>query len=217
MKHWNVGILLFNEVEVLDFAGPFEVFSIASYPNCQQKPFTVNTVAQTKDLIITRNGLKVQPDYDFNNSPHFDILIVPGGYGAEEIEIQNKTLIKWIKDRARECDIIASVCTGAFLLAEAGLLDGKRATTHWMDIDRLEREYRTIVVQRGIKFVDENAIITSGGISAGINKYGEAFIEKYIHKYIPIQKRYLEEYKPMQRSDIVINNEDYFIPKLLSN
>ncbi|MDD3417217.1 MAG: DJ-1/PfpI family protein [Lachnospiraceae bacterium] len=169
MKHWNVGILLFNEVEVLDFAGPFEVFSIASYPNCQQKPFIVNTVAQTTDLIIARNGLKVQPDYDFNNSPHFDILIVPGGYGAEEIEIQNKTLIKWIQDRARECDIIASVCTGAFLLAEAGLLDGKRATTHWMDIDRLEREYCTIVVKRGIKYVDENSIITAGGISAGIN------------------------------------------------
>ena len=169
MKHWNVGILLFNEVEVLDFTGPFEVFSIASYLNYQQKSFTVNTVAQTTDLIMARNGLKVQPDYDFNNSPHFDILIVPGGYGAEEIEIQNKTLIQWIQDRARECDIIASVCTGSFLLAEAGLLDGKRATTHWMDIDRLEREYRTIVVKRGIKFVDENAVITSGGISAGIN------------------------------------------------
>ena len=169
IKHWNVGILLFNEVEVLDFAGPFEVFSIASYPNCQQKPFTVNTVAQTTDLIIARNGLKVQPDYDFNNCPHFNILIVPGGYGAEEIEIQNETLIKWIKDRARECDIISSVCTGAFLLAETGLLDGKRATTHWMDIDRLEGEYSKIIAKRGIKFVDENDIITSGGISAGIN------------------------------------------------
>lgn len=169
IKHWNVGILLFNEVEVLDFAGPFEVFSIASYPNCKQKPFTVNTVAQTTDLIIARNGLKVQPDYDFHNSPHFDILIVPGGYGAEEIEIQNQTLIKWIKDSTRDCDIIASVCTGAFLLAETGLLDGKRATTHWTDLDRLESEYSKIIVKRGIKFVDENDIITSGGISAGIN------------------------------------------------
>ncbi|MFT3984734.1 MAG: DJ-1/PfpI family protein [Lachnospiraceae bacterium] len=169
IKHWNVGILLFNEVELLDFAGPFEVFSIASYPSCKQKPFTVNTVAQTKDLINVRNGLKVQPDYDFNNSPNFNILIVPGGYGAEEIEIHNKTLLKWIRDQASQCDIIASVCTGAFLLAETGLLDGKRATTHWMDIDRLEKEYSAIMIQRGIKFVDENAIITSGGISAGIN------------------------------------------------
>lgn len=168
-KHWNVGILLFNEVEVLDFAGPFEVFSIASYSNCQQKPFTVKTVAQTSDLISARNGLKVQPDFDFNNSPSFDILIIPGGYGAEEIEIHNEILKNWIKIRAEECDIIASVCTGSFLLAETGLLDGKRATTHWLDIDRLESDYKEIKVQRGVKYVDESNIITSGGISAGID------------------------------------------------
>lgn len=168
-KHWNVGILLFNEVEVLDFAGPFEVFSIASYSNCQQKPFTVKTVAQTTDLISARNGLKVQPDFDFNNSPSFDILIIPGGYGAEEIEIHNEILKNWIKIRAEECDIIASVCTGSFLLAETGLLDGKRVTTHWLDIDRLESEYTKIKVQRGVKYVDESNIITSGGISAGID------------------------------------------------
>lgn len=168
-KYWNVGILLFNEVELLDFAGPYEVFSIASYPNCQQKPFTVKTVAQTTDLISARNGLKIQPDFDFSNSPDLDILIVPGGYGAEEIEIHNEALKKWIKIKAGECDIIASVCTGSFLLAETGLLDGKRATTHWLDIDRLESEYKEIKVQRGVKYVDENDIITSGGISAGID------------------------------------------------
>lgn len=169
IEHWNVGILLFNEVEVLDFAGPFEVFSITTDPNSNQKPFSVNTVAQTTDLIRTRNGLKVQPDFDFNNSPHFDLLIIPGGYGAEEIEIHNETLIKWIKNKAQDCQIIASVCTGAFLLAEAGLLNGKSATTHWLDINKFEREYREIKVQRGVKFVDENNIITAGGISAGIN------------------------------------------------
>lgn len=168
-KHWSIGILLFNEVEVLDFAGPLEVFSIATDTKCNRKLFTVNTVAQTKDLIKTRNGLKIQPDHDFYNSPHFDILIVPGGYGAEEIEIHNKTLVTWIRDRVTDCYVIASVCTGAFLLAASGLLDGKQATTHWMDIDRLEREYSKIKVQRDVKFVDENAIITSGGISAGIN------------------------------------------------
>ena len=81
MKNWNVGILLFNEVELLDFAVPFEVFSITAYPNCDKKPFTVNTVTQTKDLISVRNGLKVLPDYDFINSPCFDILLIPGGTG----------------------------------------------------------------------------------------------------------------------------------------
>ena len=169
LQKWNIGILLFNEVEVLDFAGPFEVFSIATYAECNEKPFNVKTVAQTKDLINARNGLKIQPDYDFYNAPHFDILIIPGGHGAEEIEIHNSKVINWIKDRMNNVYIMASVCTGAFLLAEAGLLDGKQATTHWMDIDRLEREYSKVIVQRDVKFVDENSIITSGGISAGIN------------------------------------------------
>lgn len=169
LKQKNVGILLFNEVEVLDFAGPFEVFSITTYTECNEKPFKVHTVAETKELIKARNGLKIQPDYDFCDAPQFDILIIPGGYGAEEIEIHNPKIINWIKNNINNVDIMASVCTGAFLLAEAGLLDGKQATTHWMDIDRLEREYTRVKVQRNIKFTDESPIITSGGISAGIN------------------------------------------------
>ncbi len=169
LEQKNVGILLFNEVEVLDFAGPFEVFSITTYNGCNEKPFHVHTVAQTNDLIKTRNGLKIQPDYDFCNAPQFDILIIPGGYGAEEIEIHNPKIINWIKDKINHVDIMASVCTGAFLLAEAGLLEEKQATTHWMDIDRLKKEYPNINVLRNIKFIDESPIITSGGISAGIN------------------------------------------------
>ncbi|MFA9378343.1 MAG: DJ-1/PfpI family protein [Lachnotalea sp.] len=169
LRQWNIGILLFNEVEVLDFAGPFEVFSITRFPDCNEKPFEVKTVAQTKDLIIARNGLKIQPDYDFTDSPSFDILIIPGGYGAEMIEIHNETLLTWIKKQSNHVSILASVCTGAFLLAETGLLDGKRATTHWMDIEKLKEEYPEIKVQSDVKFVDENSILTSGGVSAGIN------------------------------------------------
>ncbi len=169
LKQQSVGILLFNEVEVLDFAGPFEVFSIVSDPDRREKPFCVHTVAQTKDLISARNGLKVQPDYDFYDAPPFDIIIIPGGYGAEEIEIHNPQVINWIKNNRDNVEIMASVCTGTFLLAQAGLLDGKQATTHWMDIDRLEREYQNVHVQRNVKFVDQFPIITSGGISAGIN------------------------------------------------
>lgn len=169
MRSWKVGILLFNEVEVLDFAGPFEVFSLTTYLVSGEKPFEVSTIAQTKELIRTRNGLQIIPDYCFSDYPCFDILIVPGGYGAEEIEIHNKELLKWIASQMVKVKLMASVCTGAFLLAKAGLLDGKTVTTHWMDIDRLEKEYPDIVVQRDVKFVDEDPIITSGGISAGIN------------------------------------------------
>lgn len=165
----NVGILIFNEVEVLDFAGPFEVFSIATAEDKQSKLFCVKTIAETKKTISARNGLKVTPDYDFDDCLGLDILIIPGGYGAEEIEIHNHRLLSWIQQRAADTPIVASVCTGAFLLAEAGLLNGKRATTHWMDIDRLEREYPKLSVQRNVKFVDEGSILTAGGISAGIN------------------------------------------------
>ncbi|OOM77381.1 isonitrile hydratase [Clostridium puniceum] len=171
LEQKNIGILLFNEVEVLDFAGPFEVFSITTYIGCNEKPFKVHTVTQTKNLIKARNGLKIQPDYDFCDTPQFDILIIPGGYGAEEIEIHNPKIINWIKDSMNHVDIMASVCTGAFLLAEAGLLGGKRATTHWMEINKLEKDYTKINVQRNVKFIDEYPIVTSAGISTGIICY----------------------------------------------
>lgn len=164
----KVGILLFNEVEVLDFAGPFEVFSLATLPD-GKKPFAVSTVSQTGETVSARNGLKVIPDYSFTSAPAFDILIVPGGYGAEEIELHNPILLHWLKEQAAKTELLASVCTGAFLLAAAGLLDGLVVTTHWMDTDRLEREYPRLNVERGVKFVDQGGIITAGGISAGIN------------------------------------------------
>jgi len=169
MKQWKVGILLFDEVEVLDFAGPFEVFSITTFPGSNIKPFEVRTVSQSGEIIKARNGLQVMPDYCFSDNPSFDILIIPGGYGAEEIEIHNDVVINWIKEQMPKVSLMTSVCTGALLLAKAGLLEGKKATTHWMDIDRLEREYDTITMERDVKYVDEGSIITSGGISAGIN------------------------------------------------
>ncbi len=165
----KVGILIYDEVEVLDFAGPFEVFSITEYGVNNEKAFEVHTVAKSKKLINARNGLKIQPDYDFYDEPQFDILIIPGGYGAEEIEIHDPMTINWLRRKVDHVEIMASVCTGAFLLAEAGLLDGKKVTTHWMDIDRLEKEYPRVSVLRDVKFVDAFPIITSGGISAGIN------------------------------------------------
>lgn len=162
----TIGILLFNEVEVLDFAGPFEVFSIAE--NQRKKIFNVITIAEKEQVLHARNGLKVHPDYHFENHPELDILIVPGGYGAEEIEIKNKNLLNWIKNQSTKVKILASVCTGALLLAENGLLDNLNATTHWMDLDRLEKEYPKVHVIRDVKYVDAGNIMTSGGISAGI-------------------------------------------------
>lgn len=168
-RKWKVGIILFHEVEVLDFAGPFEVFSVTDDKEACDKPFLVYTVAEKMEEIKARNGLKIVPDHDFSDAPDFDILIVPGGYGAEEIEIYNPVMIEWIEKAAKKAYITASVCTGAFLLAKAGLLDGKKATTHWMDLERMKREFPKIKVTEGMKFVDEGNVVTSGGISAGIN------------------------------------------------
>lgn len=165
----TVGILLFNEVEVLDFAGPFEVFSLARFEGGDARAFRVCTFARTMAPVHARNGLMVLPEFDFATVPKLDVLIVPGGYGAEELEIHEQATLDWLRSASSRVSTLASVCTGAFLLAEAGLLNGKRATTHWMDTDRLAREYPQIQVVRDVKFVDEGTLLTAGGISAGIN------------------------------------------------
>ncbi|WP_163581299.1 DJ-1/PfpI family protein [Gracilibacillus saliphilus] len=168
MNAWRIGIFLFNDVEVLDFAGPFEVFSVTTFEN-GDKPFKVETVSENGELVCARNGLKVHPDYSFANMPSFDILIIPGGFGAREREINNDTVINWIADKMHTVQLMTSVCTGALLLAKAGLLKGKRATTHWASLERFQSEFPETEVIEGVKFVDEGNIVTSGGISAGIN------------------------------------------------
>ena len=167
----TVGILLFNEVEVLDFAGPFEVFSLAENV-ANNKYFDVITIAENQAPISARNGLQVISDYNFTNHPDIDVLIIPGGYGAEKIEIHNRVVIDWIKTQYNLAELTLSVCTGALLLAEAGLLAGRSATTHWMDLDNLA-SYPDIDVISDTRFVDASDdtcnIVTSAGISAGIH------------------------------------------------
>ena len=167
-KQWRVGIFLFDEVEVLDFAGPFEVFSVTALEN-GQKPFLVETVSEKGTMITARNGLRVQPNYSFDTMPTFNLLVIPGGPGAREREIHNEKVITWIDAQMKSVELMTSVCTGALLLAKAGLLNGKSATTHWASYDRLEKEFPEVKVQRDVKFVEDGNIITSGGISAGIN------------------------------------------------
>ena len=163
----NVGILLFNEVEVLDFAGPFEVFSICSGSD-QLKLFNVFTLSEQPE-ITARNGLQVNSHYTLDTTPHIDLLVIPGGLGAETIEMCNQRLRQWLLQRHAQTQLTFSICTGAFILAEAGLLNGLKATTHWMDIARLKQDYPQIEVLSDVKYVDEGKIITAAGISSGIN------------------------------------------------
>ncbi len=167
IERLKVGIFIYNDVEVLDFAGPFEVFSLATKNECSI--FEVFTISETKEIITARNGLEVKPNLTFEDSYDIDILIIPGGYGAEKVEIKKQKTLNWIIKQSKKVDILASVCTGALLLAECGLLRNRKATTHWMDLERLENDYPDINVIRNVKYVDEGNVLTSGGISAGIN------------------------------------------------
>jgi transcriptional regulator GlxA family with amidase domain len=166
-----VGIYLFDEVEVLDFAGPFEVFSTASrvsawlHPDAP-KPFEVTTIAREPRLVSARAGLKVYPSHTFSNHPSIDVLIIPGG--VVTAEMGRNSVIDWIIRCAARSILTASVCTGAFLLAKAGLLDGKAVTTHWEDIEDLRAGFPRVTVLEEQRWVDAGPIVTSAGISAGI-------------------------------------------------
>jgi transcriptional regulator GlxA family with amidase domain len=168
----TVGIYLFDEMEVLDFAGPFEVFSTASRVKqkidpMSSKPFDVFTLADSNRTISARGGLKVVPQHAIVDHPDIDILIIPGGVIAAEQ--QRPPVITWIKSVAEKAEITASVCTGAFLLAQAGLLYGKSTTTHWEDIAELKSQFPDMQVQSDTRWVDNGKVVTSAGISAGID------------------------------------------------
>ena len=163
-----VGIYLFDEVEVLDFGGPFEVFSTASrlYPGTP-KPFQVITIGLGSPSIIARGGLRVHASHTTESHPHIDVLVIPGGVVSAQLE--RPEVIDWIALNAPRSTLTASVCTGALLLAKAGLLDGKTVTTHWEDIPDLRAMFPKVSVVENQRWVDAGQIVTSGGISAGID------------------------------------------------
>ncbi|MBS0185680.1 MAG: DJ-1/PfpI family protein [Proteobacteria bacterium] len=164
----KIGLFLFNDVEVLDFSGPFEVFSTASrLCLCEGKsaPFQIVTFSANKPFITTHGGLKIIPNYVFENLPSLDILIIPGDVMTEPLS--QPEVLSFLRERASQVKILASVCTGVFMLAEAGLLNGKSVTTHWENLDDL-RKYPNLKVLENVKFVEEKGLITSSGISAGI-------------------------------------------------
>ena len=168
----TVGIYIFDEVEVLDFAGPFEVFSVASRTKPRLdpkalKPFEIFTVAETDRAVRARGGLMVQPGYDIANHPKIDLLIVPGG--VVTAELNRGSIIEWIVRTASATRITASVCTGAFLLARAGLLEHKEITTHWEDVADFRAMFPGIPVREDRRWIDTGPIVTSAGISAGLD------------------------------------------------
>lgn len=167
----TVGILIFDDVEVLDFCGPFEVFSVARAPDATTDDdalFRAIVIAEEDRIINCRGGLLVQPHYTISNHPDLDILVVPGGKGTRR-ERYNQRLLDWITLQDPKLELLTSVCTGAFLLAEAGKLSGLQATTHWASVEHMRETYSDIQMRDETRFVDQGRVITSAGISAGID------------------------------------------------
>ncbi|APW65387.1 glutamine amidotransferase [Poseidonibacter parvus] len=163
----NIGIYIYDDAEVLDFSGPFEVFSVASRFLKESEKFNVFLISENKTTIIARGGYEVNSKYTFTNHPILDVLIVVGGVHTKEVKKQN--VITWITNQAKSTKLIASVCTGAFLLAQAKVVTNHKVTTHWEDIEDLKNDYPHLDVIKNVRWVDEGNIVSSAGISAGID------------------------------------------------
>ena len=174
MERWRVGILVFDGVAALDVAGPFDVFSRARLePGLESRHseasalFDVFTVGKTKDPVTATGGLALLPRWSFDDAPAIDLLLVPGGFGTRPL-LQDAETIDWIRRTAATARRTASVCTGALLLARAGLLDGRRATTHWGSFGLLAALGKGLCIDREARFVDDG-VLTSAGVASGMD------------------------------------------------
>lgn len=163
----TVAVFVFDDVEVLDFAGPFEVFGVAG-GRANKRFYDVFTVAQFARPVIARNNLSVNPDYTFETMPHADILVIPGGFGTRRLKC-SLPVLEFVRQRVEEAQSVVSVCSGALLLAKAGLLRGLHATTHRGALDELALDEPHCTVWRNARVVDNGKIVTSAGISMGID------------------------------------------------
>ena len=182
MNRKRVGILIFPSVEVLDFCGPFEVFSVTRLDEERRReessPFEVLVIAEERGVTVTSGGLKVIPNNTLDDCPPLDILVVPGGWGVRT-EINNARLLDWIAETGREVGTLTSVCTGAMLLGKAGLLYERRATTHWKSLDWMRESFPNVTVVDDQHVVEDGDLITSAGISAGIDINSARVVARY--------------------------------------
>jgi transcriptional regulator GlxA family with amidase domain len=174
MDRWSVGILIFDGVEVLDFAGPFEVFSrtrLVPGPESRRSedsaPFHVFTVAKTRAPVSATGNLQILPHHGFADAPRIDLLLVPGGFGTRSL-LQDPETLDWITRTAASARKVTSVCTGSLLYARAGLLRGRHATTHWGALDLLDSLQAGVTVERSHRVVDDG-IVSSAGVASGID------------------------------------------------
>ncbi len=185
MKRRRVGIVIFPEVEVLDFCGPYEALAVTRLDEARRReepsPFELLLVAEREGEAVTAaGGMRVLPDCALAACPPLDILVVPGGWGTRR-QMQNGALLDWLAGRGRQvmaAGTLASVCTGALLLGQAGLLDGRRATTHWRSLKVLRESFPKVTVEERLRVVEDGNLLTSAGIAAGLD-LGLALVARY--------------------------------------
>jgi transcriptional regulator GlxA family with amidase domain len=199
MEKLNVGILVFDGVEVLDFAGPFEVFSrtrlisgTQSRLSDESAPFRTFLVARTNQPAHGTGDFRVLPHFSFSDAPGIDILVVPGGFGTRGLLNDQETL-SWIRNTADNAKHTTSVCTGALLLAQAGLLRNRKATTHWGAYDLLESLQAGVIVIRDQRVVIDT-VFTSAGVSAGI-EMAFAVVETLFGRQVAEETAHYIEYR----------------------
>lgn len=186
----QVGILIFDDAEVLDFCGPFEVFSVAGYVE-GRKPFTVSLVAEKARTVVARNGLKLTPDYTFQDCPPMDVLVVTGGPGARA-ESRNRVLIDWLVTRVLPGKMVLSVCTASLILGRAGLLDGLRVTSHHRAFEELREAAPTAFLDEEARYIWNDDLLVAAGVTSGIDASLE-MVKRYCGEAIAVSTaKYME-------------------------
>jgi transcriptional regulator GlxA family with amidase domain len=166
----SVAILLFDDVEVLDACGPFEVFSVANRVAERAggaAPFEVTLVGIDDRAVVARGGMRIGVDTTIDDPRGYDVVVVPGGV-VDAVSVDSRVL-QWLKRLRSDAELVASVCTGVFVLAAAGLLDARPVTTHWEDLELLRERWPALTVHEGVRYVDHGDLATSAGISAGLD------------------------------------------------
>ncbi|MEN9848631.1 MAG: hypothetical protein RL368_1371 [Pseudomonadota bacterium] len=208
MNRKRLGIIIFDDIEVLDFCGPFEVFSVTrlheELRQEQVSPFEISLIAQYDKIIVTTGGMKVTPDFTFENCPQLDILVVPGGWGTRR-EMYNNVLLDFLRQQAANVETLASVCTGALILGNAGLLNGLRATTHWRSLEMMQQLFPQVIVDSTSHVVSQGKVITSAGISAGIEMALQLVAQYYGEHTARLTARHMEySYPENNRRRVVL-------------
>ena len=183
-----VAFLISDGAVVIDFCGPWEVFQDVMIPSRQDMPFRLYTVAETKKPIRTSGGMQIVPDYTIANAPAPRVIVIPAQSEP------SPAVLDWIRKSSKTTDVTMSVCTGAFVLAKTGLLDGKSATTHHGAFGRFAMKFPEIELKRGARFVENGSLATAGGLSSGID-LALRVVERYYGRDVAEKTAYQMEYQ----------------------